>query len=161
MILPVFFAAAVVALMPRQIRFRFALTLMASFILVISPMMIRNLVVFKALIPVSLGTGYGLVYGLAQYDTGNRFDVPKTDEALAQMEAGTDVRIMPPASLRRTVSSGSGNEYDTPSGSLRTTRSGFSPTSHNAALIISGWNGCLLYLLIAMSAQQRVRYSIH
>ena len=87
LLLPIFFAAAAFVLLPKQIRVRFALILVASFVLTISPITIRNLIVFKSFVPVSLGFGTTFVEGLGDYDSDGRLGLPKTDQDVLAMDA--------------------------------------------------------------------------
>jgi hypothetical protein len=74
-------------IMDRGRRLRYAATLVAAVILVISPITIRNLVVFHHFIPLSLGAGITLVEGIGEYDKEARFGLPATDLATIQTEA--------------------------------------------------------------------------
>lgn len=87
LLLPVFFALSSIVLLPKPIRVKFALLLMASFIVTISPITIRNYVVFKSFIPLSLGMGTTLVEGLGDYDTDGKLGMPATDEGVMEMDA--------------------------------------------------------------------------
>ena len=87
LLLPIFFAVAAFVLLPKQIRVRFALILVASFVLTISPITIRNLIVFKSFVPVSLGFGTTFVEGLGDYDSDGRLGLPKTDQDVLAMDA--------------------------------------------------------------------------
>jgi hypothetical protein len=60
---------------------------MASFIVTISPITIRNYVVFKGFIPLSLGMGTTFVEGLGDYDTEGKLGMPATDEGVMAMDA--------------------------------------------------------------------------
>ncbi|HWO01864.1 MAG TPA: glycosyltransferase family 39 protein, partial [Blastocatellia bacterium] len=57
-------------------RLRSAFALLVTTLVVVSPITIRNWVVFHKFIPLSLGTGITLVEGIASYDEENRFDMP-------------------------------------------------------------------------------------
>lgn len=87
LLLPLFFAAATVVLLPKQVKVRFALILIASFVLAISPISIRNYVVFHSFIPLSLGMGTTFVEGLGEYDTVGRLGLPSTDQGVMEMDA--------------------------------------------------------------------------
>lgn len=87
MVLPLFFAASSMFLLPKQIRLKFSVMLIAAFVLTISPITIRNYAVFKSFIPVSLGMGTTFVEGLGDYDPERRFGVPSTDKGVMEMDA--------------------------------------------------------------------------
>jgi 4-amino-4-deoxy-L-arabinose transferase-like glycosyltransferase len=74
-------------LIKRGSRLRLALALIAGLILIIAPLTIRNAVVFHRFIPVSLGAGQTLIEGIADYDTENKFGLPKTDMELIAQES--------------------------------------------------------------------------
>jgi hypothetical protein len=75
------------ALFERGLRWRYALALVGSTILVIAPLTIRNAVVHGYFIPLSLRAGNTLVEGIADYDTEGRFGLPQTDLSLMKWEA--------------------------------------------------------------------------
>ena len=87
LLLPVFFAAALMLLFPKQWRLKPVLVLLASFILVIAPITIRNYIVFRSFVPISVGLGTTFVEGLAEFDTDGRTGLPATDEGVMQMDA--------------------------------------------------------------------------
>ena len=87
LLLPVFFAIAAVIVLPRSTRLRFAGVLLAAFILTISPIAIRNYLVFDTFIPLSLGTGTTFVEGLADLDAEGTRALPRTDEDVRSMDA--------------------------------------------------------------------------
>lgn len=87
MLLPLFFAAAVLIMFPGASRIRFAGAVIAAFIAVIAPITIRNMVVFHAFIPLSLGTGTTFLEGLGDYDTDGRLKLPKLDEDVMRWDA--------------------------------------------------------------------------
>src|SRR5207237_2769594 len=63
------------------------LMLVCGACLMISPLTIRNAVVFGKFIPVSLGAGQTLIEGISDYDPERRFGLPATDIELTRMEA--------------------------------------------------------------------------
>ncbi|MGA9998046.1 MAG: glycosyltransferase family 39 protein [Pyrinomonadaceae bacterium] len=84
----VLFLAAVTAFtFERGRRLRFALALVAGTVLAIAPMTIRNALIYRYFIPVSLGSGQTLLEGIADYDRAGRFGVPETDVGITNMEA--------------------------------------------------------------------------
>jgi len=71
----------------REQRWRYAGLLVASSLLVISPITLRNYLVFGHLIPISLGSGMVLTEGIAENDLENRFDLSATDVGVSLGEA--------------------------------------------------------------------------
>jgi hypothetical protein len=61
-------------------RLKQAIALVCGAIVVISPITIRNWVVFGHFIPLSLGSGITMIEGIADYDKENRFGMPATDD---------------------------------------------------------------------------------
>jgi hypothetical protein len=70
-------------------RLRPALMLVCGTLLIISPLTIRNAVVFGEFIPVSLGAGQTLIEGIADYNTDGTLGLPQTDMDLIRGEAET------------------------------------------------------------------------
>jgi 4-amino-4-deoxy-L-arabinose transferase-like glycosyltransferase len=70
-------------------RLRPALMLVCGACLIISPLTLRNAVVFREFIPVSLGAGQTLIEGIADYNTDGTLGVPQTDMELIRGEAET------------------------------------------------------------------------
>ncbi|MBC7930773.1 MAG: hypothetical protein H7Z38_09460, partial [Rubrivivax sp.] len=56
-------------------------------LLAVAPLTIRNAVVFRSFIPVSLGAGQTLIEGIGDYDPERRFGLPETDVELQRQEA--------------------------------------------------------------------------
>ncbi len=56
-------------------------------LLVITPITIKNAIVFHHFIPLSLGAGQTLLEGIAEYDETGRFNIPKTDLGIMRQEA--------------------------------------------------------------------------
>jgi len=71
----------------REQRWRYAGLLVASSLLVISPITLRNYLVFGHFIPISLGSGMVLTEGIAENDFENRFDLSATDVGVSLGEA--------------------------------------------------------------------------
>jgi len=71
----------------RGARLRPALILVCGALLVLSPLTIRNAMVFGKFIPVSLGAGQTLVEGLADYNSDGSIGLPQTDMELIRGEA--------------------------------------------------------------------------
>jgi len=87
MLLPFFLAVLVFFLFERRLRLRYSLAVVCGALLIILPLTIRNAVVFHAFIPVSLGAGQTFLEGIADYDQGQRFDLPNTDLGIMNQEA--------------------------------------------------------------------------
>lgn len=79
LLLAPFVAVAVWLLFERGKRLRYSLALIAAAIITISPITIRNWVVFHRLIPLSLGAGITIIEGIGDYDKEKRFDMPVSD----------------------------------------------------------------------------------
>jgi hypothetical protein len=87
MLLPFFFAAAVLLLFPRERRIRYALALTGGTLLILLPLTIRNAIVFHRFIPLSMGAGQTLLEGIADYDHEGRFNIPRTDMGIMKQES--------------------------------------------------------------------------
>ncbi len=87
MLLTFFLAAAVPLLIESERRWRYALAVVCGTFLIVLPLTIRNAIVFRRFIPVSLGAGQTLLEGIADYDTQHRFDIPNTDVGIMKQEA--------------------------------------------------------------------------
>ncbi len=68
-------------------RLRPALLLVSGVFLIISPLTIRNALVFREFIPVSLGAGQTLIEGIGDYNTDGSLGMPQTDAELIRGEA--------------------------------------------------------------------------
>ena len=73
----------------RRARLSPALVLTCGVLLIISPITIRNALVFGKFIPVSLGAGQTLIEGIADYNTDRSLGLPQTDMELIRGEAET------------------------------------------------------------------------
>lgn len=80
-------AAAALLLFGRELRARYAAALVAGAVLVVAPLTLRNALVFRSFIPVSLGAGQTLLEGIGDYDDEGRFGIPRTDLAIMRQEA--------------------------------------------------------------------------
>lgn len=80
-------ALAVALQVERGKRLRYALALIAATLITISPITIRNLVVFHHFIPLSVGAGVTLIEGLANVDEEGRFSLPHDDREVTESEA--------------------------------------------------------------------------
>lgn len=87
MLLAPFMAGACLLLFGRGVRLRAASALLLGALAVVAPLTIRNALVFRHFIPLSLGAGQTMLEGIADYDDAGRFGIPKTDLAITRMEA--------------------------------------------------------------------------
>lgn len=86
LLLAPFLAAACLLLLDRKVRWRHSALLAAAALVVISPITIRNWVVYGRFIPLSLGSGITLIEGIADYDKEGRFGLPATDREAARKD---------------------------------------------------------------------------
>jgi len=89
LVLPLYFAVAAVALIPRCSRLRFAGLMIMAFVVAIAPITIRNAMYFGSFIPLSLGSGTTFVEGLGDIDDGSP-RLPRTDEDVMRLDASLD-----------------------------------------------------------------------
>jgi hypothetical protein len=87
MMLAPFMALAFPLLFERGKRTLYALMLACGMLLVVAPLTIRNAIVYRHFIPVSLGAGQTLLEGIADYDTQGSFGIPATDMGIMKMES--------------------------------------------------------------------------
>ncbi|MDT7605365.1 MAG: Dolichyl-phosphate-mannose-protein mannosyltransferase, partial [Acidobacteriota bacterium] len=71
----------------RARRLRLAASLVAGAVVVVGVLTVRNAVVFRAFVPVSLGAGQTLLEGIGDYDPDARFGIPATDIEIMRQEA--------------------------------------------------------------------------
>jgi hypothetical protein len=79
LLLAPFLALMISALVERGWRLKSTLAFVCAAIIVVSPITIRNWIVFGHFIPLSLGSGITMIEGIADYDTENRFGMPVND----------------------------------------------------------------------------------
>ena len=87
MLLPVFLCATLLLLLPRGQWRRNALALIGGAVIVIAPITIRNVLVFRTFVPINLGTGQNLSAGIGDYDVEQRFGLSPTDDGTSRQEA--------------------------------------------------------------------------
>jgi hypothetical protein len=87
LLLPLFACATLIVLLPRGQWGRHVLALIGGAAIVIAPITIRNAIVFRSFVPVSLGTGVLLSQGIADYDVEQRFGLSRTDDGTNAQEA--------------------------------------------------------------------------
>lgn len=87
LLLAPFLAVFVFFLAARAERLRLAVSLVAGAALVVGALTVRNAVVFRAFVPVSLGAGQTLLEGIGDYDAARRFGTPATDDEIMRQEA--------------------------------------------------------------------------
>ncbi|MCA1640877.1 MAG: glycosyltransferase family 39 protein [Acidobacteria bacterium] len=87
LLLAPFLAVFALLLFERARRLRLAASLLAGALVVVGVLTLRNAVVFRHFVPVSLGAGQTLLEGIGDYDTAGRFGVPSTDDEIMRQEA--------------------------------------------------------------------------
>ena len=87
LLLAFFLAIVVFLVFKRGNRLRYSIAFIAAFLIVITPITIRNILVFDSFIPLSLGAGITLIEGIADYDTDKRFGMPQYDKDAALKDA--------------------------------------------------------------------------
>lgn len=87
MMLAPFMVLVIPLLFERGKRMRYALALMGGILLVVAPLSIRNAIVYKHFIPVSLGAGQTFLEGIADYDERGTLGIPNTDMGLMKWES--------------------------------------------------------------------------
>lgn len=87
LLLAPFLAVVVLLMFDRGKRLRYAAALTGATILLISPITIRNWILFHHFIPLSIAGGENLVVGIADYDKEGRFGMPNSDEDAAAKDA--------------------------------------------------------------------------
>jgi hypothetical protein len=92
LLLAPFLAFLLLLICERGARLGPALILICGVLLIISPLTIRNAIVFGKFIPISLGAGQTLVEGIADYNTDGSLGLPQTDVELIRSEAETSKR---------------------------------------------------------------------
>jgi hypothetical protein len=86
LLLAPFLAVVVAILFERRKRLIHASLLVAVTLLVISPITIRNWVVYHRFIPIALPAGVNLVQGIAEFDREGRFGMPLSDPEVLQKD---------------------------------------------------------------------------
>lgn len=87
LLLVLFIAMGIGLTFPRGHRVRCAVMLVVITAVVIAPITIRNWVVFKSFIPLSLGVGITMIEGIADYDVEGQFGMPRDDNLTALKDA--------------------------------------------------------------------------
>lgn len=87
LLLAPFMACACLLLFERGRRVRFGAALLLGALLVIAPLTLRNALVFRHFIPLSLGAGQTFLEGIADYDHEGTLGVPTTDMGIMKWEA--------------------------------------------------------------------------
>ncbi|HVG22197.1 MAG TPA: glycosyltransferase family 39 protein [Blastocatellia bacterium] len=87
LLLAPFLAVVIAAASKSGERWRHAAAMAAAAVIVISPITIRNWVVFHRFIPLSLGAGITLIEGIADYDKEGRFGMPAFDHEVKEKDA--------------------------------------------------------------------------
>jgi len=87
LLLAPFLTLFAVLLFKRGKRLRYSAALLCTTAMVIAPITIRNAIVFRHFIPLSLGSGITLIEGIGDYDDEQRFGLPKMDREVQRLEA--------------------------------------------------------------------------
>lgn len=87
LLLAPFLALLLLLIVDRARRWRYAGVLVATTLIVIAPITIRNMLVFHHFIPLSLGAGQMLTVGISDYDKERHFGLPGTDLETVTHEA--------------------------------------------------------------------------
>ena len=80
LLLAPFLALLLFMITERGLRSKHAIAFVCATIVVISPITVRNWIVFRHFVPLSLGSGLTMIEGIADYDKENRFGMPATDD---------------------------------------------------------------------------------
>ncbi|HKY03484.1 MAG TPA: glycosyltransferase family 39 protein, partial [Blastocatellia bacterium] len=81
------FLAVVILLVFDDRRLRLATAFTAAALLAVAPITIRNALVYRHFIPLSLGAGITLIEGIGEYDKEGRFGLPATDKETVEKDA--------------------------------------------------------------------------
>jgi Dolichyl-phosphate-mannose-protein mannosyltransferase len=87
LLLAPFLCLLIPVLFERGKRWRYAIAFVGAALLIIAPITIRNAIVFRSFIPLSLGAGQNLVAGIADYDPERKFGLEAYDDAASRQEA--------------------------------------------------------------------------
>ena len=87
MLLPIFLSATLLLLLPRVEWRRNVPALIGGAVIVIAPITIRNVLVFRSFVLVGLGAGQNLTAGIADYDVEQRFGLSPSDDGTCVQEA--------------------------------------------------------------------------
>ena len=87
LLLAPFLCLLIPVLFPREKWLRSSVLLVAAAVLMLMPITIRNTLVFKSFIPLTLGTGTNLMEGIADYDPEKRFGMEQHDHEVSRQEA--------------------------------------------------------------------------
>ena len=79
LLLAPFLAVVILPLFEPIRRWRYAVAIAGAMVIAISPIMIRNWVVYHRFVPLSLASGLNLIQGIAEYDKEGRFGMPLGD----------------------------------------------------------------------------------
>jgi len=83
MLLSPFLGLLVFAFFDRERRAQYALAVVGATVLVVAPLTIRNMIVFRRLIPISIEGGLALAEGVGDFDPDGKLGMPRSDgEAL-------------------------------------------------------------------------------
>jgi hypothetical protein len=80
------FAIVILIVFDRSRRLRCAIQLVVATTLVVSPIIIRNLIIFHQPTPLSIPIGLNLIQGIAEFDEEGRFGMPRSDPEALQKD---------------------------------------------------------------------------
>ena len=87
MMLAPFLAVSVMLLFEKGRRLRYAAALVIATVVVISPITLRNWILFHHFVPISIAGGENLVVGIADFDKEGKFGMPVSDRDVGIKEA--------------------------------------------------------------------------
>jgi hypothetical protein len=87
LLLAPFLGLLLLVLFERGKRWRYAGALVAAAVLVMTPITIRNAIIYRSFIPLSLSAGQNFTAGIADYDPEKRFGFEAYDDATCRQEA--------------------------------------------------------------------------
>lgn len=86
LLLAPFLAVVILRLFEGGRRWRYAVAIAGAMMIAISPIIIRNWVVYHRFVPLSLASGLNLIQGIAEYDREGRFGMPLGDGDAKQQD---------------------------------------------------------------------------
>src|ERR1044072_3995039 len=87
LLIAAFFALAIFLTVERSKRLLYPVALVLAMVLVISPITLRNWILYHHFIPVSIAGGENLVVGIADLDPERRFGMPASDDEASDKDA--------------------------------------------------------------------------
>ena len=87
LLLPLFLAATATLFVQRGKRLRAASAVVAGALILIAPITIKNALIYRRFVPLSLGAGQTFLEGIADYGEEKKLNIPNTDLGLMRQEA--------------------------------------------------------------------------